>query len=55
MKSTDSKFSLFEQDDKDLYDLMKNGIVGGPVSYLKDTLKQVKQILEMVKNYVKRL
>ena len=29
MKSTDSKFSLFEQD-KDLYDLMKSGIVGGP-------------------------
>ena len=30
MKSTNSKFSLFEQEDKDLYDLMKNGIVGGP-------------------------
>ena len=30
MKSTESKFSLFEQNDKDLYDLMKNGIVGGP-------------------------
>ena len=30
MKSTESKFSLFKQNDKDLYDLMKNGIVGGP-------------------------
>ncbi len=30
MKSTDSKFSLFEQDDNDLYALMKSGIVGGP-------------------------
>ena len=30
MKSTDSKFSLFEQNDKDLYDMLKGGIVGGP-------------------------
>ena len=30
MKSTESKFSLFEQEDEDLYKLMKTGIVGGP-------------------------
>ena len=35
MKSTNSKFSLFEQEDKDLYDLMKNGIVGGPSIILR--------------------
>ncbi len=42
MKSTDSKFSFFEQDDKDLYDLMKSGIVGGPSNIFKDILKQAK-------------
>jgi hypothetical protein len=42
MKSTDSNFSLFEQDDKDSYDLMKSGIVGGPSIILKDMLKQEK-------------
>ena len=30
MKSTDSKFQLFEQEDKDLYGLLKCGIVGWP-------------------------
>jgi hypothetical protein len=30
MKSTDAKFSLFAQEDKDLYDMLKGGIVGGP-------------------------
>jgi hypothetical protein len=35
MKSTDSQLSLFEQDDTDLYDLMKSGMVGGPSIILK--------------------
>ena len=30
MKSTDSRFSLFGPEDKDLYDMLKGGIVGGP-------------------------
>ena len=35
MNSTDSKFSLFEQEDKDLYGLLICGIVGWPSKILK--------------------
>ncbi len=30
MKSPEAKFSLFEQEDKDLYDILKGGIECGP-------------------------
>ena len=45
MKSTDSKFSLFEQDDKDLYDLMKSGIVGGPSIIFKRYVEAGKTLI----------
>ena len=41
MKSTDSKFSLFEQEDKDLYDLMKSGIVGVPSIIFKRYIEAI--------------
>ena len=45
MKSTESKFSLFEQEDKDLYDLMKNGIVGGPSIIFKRYVEAGKTLI----------
>ena len=53
MKSTDAKFSLFEQKDEDLYKLMKSGIVGGFSIIFKRYVKAGKHILEMAINYVK--
>jgi hypothetical protein len=45
VNSTDSKFSLFEQEDKDLYDLMKSGIVGGPSIIFKRYVEAGKTLI----------
>ncbi len=45
MKSTESKFSLFKQEDKDLNDLMKSGIVGGPSIIFKRYVEAGKTLI----------
>ncbi len=55
MKSTDSKFSLFGQDDKDLYDLMKSGIiVGGPSIIFKRYVEAGKTLIRNVNKLCKK-
>ena len=50
MKSTDSKFSLFQQKDKDLYD----GIVGDPSIIFKRYVEAGKTYISNGYKYVKR-
>ena len=51
----EAEFHLFNEKNKDIYQLFKQNIVGGPVSFSIDTTKLVKLSLETIRtNHVRK-